>query len=249
MAQKNQKTAYRETPFRARLRQEIEAGIAASDDPLNAGLPALAARTTMMRSPWYTRTCPECKDKFREDDRVRLCPNCQQSYHDDDLHSLHCWQTHFADGQVCKKSRYDRIAEVHRPGCDYRWSGKFPDEAGRTHQGTPLSRRLEQVTSQFLYGLEKIWRPFGEQTVREVKQGEIIVGHKCPWCRFPVRAGDRVVKCPCGQCDTYFHDDVFRHLTCWNDWNGTRGHNYCPTTGAEVMKPLPPTNGGGNNGS
>jgi hypothetical protein len=45
-----------------------------------------------------------------------------------------------------------------------------------------------------------------------------------------------VVRCPCGQCDTYFHDDVFRHLTCWDEWNGSRGHDYCPTTGAKIEK-------------
>jgi hypothetical protein len=24
--------------------------------------------------------------------------------------------------------------------------------------------------------------------------------------------------------------DIYRHLTCWNEWNGARGHDYCPTT-------------------
>ncbi|HEY4389505.1 MAG TPA: hypothetical protein VGN34_34120, partial [Ktedonobacteraceae bacterium] len=64
--------------------------------------------------------------------------------------------------------------------------------------------------------------------------------HKCPWCRFRVRVGDWVVACPCqSNCGTYFHQDVFRHLTCWNEWNGVTGHNFCPTTGAsypEVAK-------------
>src|SRR5262245_62056160 len=56
-----------ENLLKARLRQEIEGGIAASRDPVNASLPELAARLTTIYSPWYTRTCPECKDKFRED--------------------------------------------------------------------------------------------------------------------------------------------------------------------------------------
>ncbi len=219
------------TPLKARLRQEIKAGIAASRDPENAGLPDLAARTTTIYSPWYTRTCPECKLKFREDDRVRLCPVCEQAYHDDHQYKLYCWQTHFANGAVCKKGGYDPIAEVNKPGCNYQWLGTFPDETGREIQ---QSRRVVQVTAQFLYGLEKIWTPFGEEAVREVKQDDPIVGHKCPWCRFYIRPGDRVVKCPCGQCNTYFHDDIFRHLTCWNDWNGSKGHNYCPTTGVRI---------------
>ena len=225
-----------ENLLKARLRQEIDGGIAASRDPVNASLPELAARLTTIYSPWYTRTCPECKDKFREDDRVRLCPMCEQAYHDDAQYSLQCWRTHFAAGHVCKRGGYDPIAEVPRPRCNYRWSGKFPDEAGRTSQKAQGSRRVERVTSQFLGGLATVWQPFGERTVREVKPGESIIGHKCPWCRFHIRAGDRVVKCPCGKCETYFHDDIFRHLTCWNDWNGTQGNNYCPTSGAEIAR-------------
>lgn len=84
-----------ETPLKARLRQEMEARIVASRDPENAGLPGLVSRTTTIYSPWYTRTCPECRHKFRENDRVRLCLACGQAYHDDDQYNLYCRQTHF----------------------------------------------------------------------------------------------------------------------------------------------------------
>ena len=90
------------------------------------------------------------------------------------------------------------------------------------------------ITTQFFQGVETICKPFGDATVHEVQVGAAIIGRRCPWCRYQVRAGDRVVKCPCGTCDAYFHDDVFRHLTCWNDWNGRRGQRYCPTTGASI---------------
>jgi hypothetical protein len=242
--------ARRETLLKARLYEEIKAGIAASRDPTNAGLPDPTTRkTTTIYSHWYTRTCPECKHKFREGDRVRLCPQCEQAYHDDDQYHLYCWQKHFANDSVCRKERYDPIAEVKRKGCDYRWSGTFPDESEDVGEEALPARRVAEVTGQFLHGLENVWSPFGEEAVFEVEAGSPIVGHNCPWCRFQIRAGDRVVKCPCGKCDTYFHDDIFRHLTCWDDWNGSRGNDYCPTTGARIERPRQPIGAGGDNGS
>lgn len=216
------------------LRTEIDAGIAASKDPENTGLADLADRITTMYSPWYTRTCPQCKLRFREEDRVRLCPQCGQAYHEDAQYQLHCWQTHFANGEVCKKGGCDAFTERDQPGCDYQWNGTFPEDNRNTAQQHRQSQRIIQVSSQFLHGLQAIWTPFGEEAIYEVKSGDRIIGYRCPWCRFLIRAGDHVVKCPCGNCETYFHDDIFRHLTCWNDWNGTRGHDYCPTTGARI---------------
>lgn len=234
--QAKSKDRRRETPLKACLRREIDAGLAASRDPNNAGLPDLMPRTTTMYSPWYTRTCPECKHKFREGDRVRLCPVCEQAYHDDNQYNLHCWQRHFANGQICTETRLDPITDVHRPGCTYRWSGELPEEAHHKDAAHHPSRRIGPMTTQFLRGLENVWTPFGEEAVFEVPEGAVIVGHKCPWCRFQVRAGDRVVKCPCGKCNTYFHDDIFRHLTCWDEWNGSRGHDYCPTSGEKIKR-------------
>src|SRR4030095_3992419 len=71
-----------------RCKVEIDLGIASSRDPENAFLPDLYARTPTIYSPWYTRACPVCQDKFRAGDRVRLCPGangkrCGRAYHDD----------------------------------------------------------------------------------------------------------------------------------------------------------------------
>ncbi|MCP4405247.1 MAG: hypothetical protein GY801_49100 [bacterium] len=225
-----------ETPLGAGIRQELLLGMDISRDPDNAGLPDLFARITTMYSPWFNRTCPECKLKFREDDRVRLCPACGQAYHDDVQYELHCWMKHFRDENVCKEARYDQISENYQQGCGYQWLGTFPDQQNQAGQNESKSRRIALVTTQFLRGLEKIWTPFGEEYVYEVSPGDPIIGHRCPWCRFGIRAGDRVVKCPCGNCQTYFHDDIFRHLTCWNDWNGAAGHDHCPTTGARISR-------------
>lgn len=241
----NKKNSQKETSLKAYLRQEIDKGLAASRDPKNAGLPDLAPRTTTMYSSWYTRTCPVCKHKFREGDRVRLCPLCQQAYHDDDQYNLHCWQKQFSKGKICREGRFDPITDKEIKECPFPRKGKFSAvETAQDSKSPAPTRRIAQITEQFLHGLENVWTPFGEESVIEVPEGSSIVGHKCPWCRFQVRAGDRVVKCPCGKCNTYFHDDIYRHLTCWNEWNGSRGHDYCPTTGEKIKrKPLPAQTG------
>jgi hypothetical protein len=229
---------HRETLLKSRLRDEIEAGLAASEDPKNAGLPDLYLRQTTMYSLWYTRTCPECKHKFREGDMVRICPRCGRVYHDDDQHQLHCWQEHFAAGGACQEVGIDPITDQPRVTCDYTWPGDFPDEsqAGRETAPPTSTQRIPYVTEQFMNGLETFWTPYGEENVLEVPRGSQIVGHECPWCRFQIRAGDRVVKCPCGKCNTYFHNDIFRHLTCWNEWHGSEGNDYCPTTSAKIER-------------
>jgi len=62
---------------------------------------------------------------------------------------------------------------------------------------------------------------------------------KCPECGYKFREGDRVVACPCG-CGAYFHDDIHRHLTCWNDWNGPKGRDYCTISGKRIDRPAEP---------
>lgn len=231
-----------ETSLKALLRLEFKEGMAASRDPSNAGKPdPITRKETTIYSPWYTRTCPECKQKFREGDMVRLCPQCGRAYHDDDQYQLYCWQTHFATYGVCQPARDDPFSRARTEGCPYQGPPTFPDEAGRGGQSSRAARRLPQVTGQFLRGLEAVWTPFGAEAVFEVEAGSSLVGHKCPWCRFQIRAGDRVVKCPCGQCNTYFHDDIFRHLACWDEWNGSQGNDYCPTSGARIERDARPS--------
>lgn len=236
-----------ESVLKARLRDEIDAGIAAARDPQNAGLPDLFARVTTIYSPWCMGFCPQCRHVFREGDRVRLCPLCGQAYHDDDQYGLHCWQAHFKDGHPCREVGQNRFLNIHDPGCSYTWPGSFPDRA-RSATVEQHHARIGGVTTLFLRGLEGIWKPFGQAQVIEVEPGSPLVGRQCPWCRFDIRAGDHVVKCPCGHCNTYIHEDIFRHLTCWSEWNGSQGRNYCPTSGARIERDAPAGEEGGNAG-
>jgi uncharacterized C2H2 Zn-finger protein len=215
------------------LRNEIDSGIAMAADPTNANLPDLAIRITSVNSPWYSQTCLICKHKFREGDQVRLCPQCGKAYHDDDQYDLHCWQKKFTDGEICTRGGVDRFGRgVAR--CDFLWFGSLPEKPLIDNPDSQIAKTHVTpsvlLVTQFLHGLEQIWRPFGEQPVVKVEPGSPIVGNSCPWCRFRIRSGDWVVACPC-RCGTYFHQDVFRHLTCWNEWNGVEGNNYCPVTG------------------
>ncbi len=78
-----------ETTLKCLIRGELDQGKAESLDPDNAGLKDLALRRTTIYSPWYTRLCPGCKHKFREEDKVRLCPQCGHAWHDDSQYSLY----------------------------------------------------------------------------------------------------------------------------------------------------------------
>lgn len=222
-----------------RIRDELSAGVEMAADPTNANLPALSLLTTTINSPWYARTCGVCQDKFRETDQVRVCPRCGEAYHDDHQYDLHCWQTHFAGGKVCTEGGEDRFSGESRqiPRCDYSWNGQLPKESSRDSSGQTTrveTAPSEALVAQFVGGVETIWRPYGGRKSFKVRRGSPLVGRKCPWCRFRVRVGDWVVECPCGsQCGTVFHQDVFRHLTCWNEWQGAeQGRKYCPTTSA-----------------
>ncbi len=223
--------------MRDELRAALDAGLSLANDPRNADRPRLGRRVTTTYSPWYTRTCGVCQLKFREGDRVRLCPECDEPYHDDDTHDLHCWQRHFSGGGPCRESGKDRFSEREIPPCTFVWDGRFPDDAGapedEARQDAPVRHGPSAaLVESFVDGLERYWRPFGELKAAKVEPGSDLVGRSCPWCRFRVRAGDWVVACPCKcDCGTYFHQDVFRHMTCWNEWNGVEGNAYCPTTG------------------
>jgi hypothetical protein len=170
---------------------------------------------------------------------VRLCPGvegkpCGQAYHDDGHYDLRCWPEHFKGGQVCKKGGFDRFAGRDVAGCSFTWSGTPADHDGATGQADSASQRNDVLIRHFESGLMSVWRAFGERDVLLAKPGDSFIGHNCPWCRFQIRVGDHVVKCPCGKCETYFHDDIYRHLECWNQWNGSQGLFFCPTTGARI---------------
>lgn len=233
----NDKQSYPKPALKQQISAEVELGIALSADPVNANLPDLAIRVTTLNSPWFARICQVCKDRFREGDRVRLCPNCEDAFHDDSQYDLHCWHKKFAGGAICKEGGPDNFNEGggSLPRCEFSYSSL-------SHIETPIpafdktsshNSPAALLVTQFVGGIETTWRPFGEQRSIKVVRGSPAVGHNCPWCRFRVRIGDWVVTCPCqSNCGTYFHQDVFRHLTCWNGWNGVEGNNFCPNTGA-----------------
>ena len=225
------KPAVRESTLTQVMRREIEQGLRLAADPRNADLVPLAIRVTTIYSPWFSALCKVCKHKFREGDRVRLCPRCDTPYHDDDEYHLRCWQNHFQGGHACTEGGEDRFSERPIPACGYRWDGHLPDEpnSGSSQTGRHGSP-LPALVEPFVAGLETICRPFGGLRPVQVAPGSALVGRRCPWCRFDIRAGDWVVPCPCG-CGTIFHQDVFRHFTCWNEWSGVQGKDYCPTTG------------------
>lgn len=219
---------------KASIRTEILLGQDMAADPENAQLPDLVIRTTTVYSPWYACSCRVCKDKFREGDRVRLCPVCGEPFHDDSQYTLHCWHKNFTGERICTEESQVRFGDTERviARCGYKWNGIVPDEIN--NGGTPQNAISSVLlVTEFVRGIEQVWRPFGKQKSIKVETGSPLIGRNCPWCRFKVRVGDWVVECPCNSgCGTYFHQDVFRHLTCWNEWNGVEGHNYCPNTGA-----------------
>lgn len=215
------------------LRSEAEAGAAQARDPANANVPDLGLRITTLHSAWFTRRCRVCLDKFREGDQVRLCPKCHDAFHDDDQYHLRCWSHRFSPGNRCGGGPHGaapcdftlptRSSIEPHPGSDR------PASPGTDASTPDLGPLKAAMAPAFLSGLETVWRPFGSLTSLRVEVGSRLVGRACPWCRFRVRAGDWVVACPCA-CGGYFHQDVFRHLTCWNSWNGAAGHDYCPWT-------------------
>jgi hypothetical protein len=219
-------------------RNEFDRGIASSRDPTNAFLPDLDARTTTIYSTWFATTCPVCHHKFRVGDRVRLCPGadgraCGKAYHDDSQYGLHCWQERFGNGSVCTPPHKDRMTGRAVVGCAFVWDGTLPNES---HVTDVARSRNVVVSRQFENGLKSVWGAFGGYQVRAATEEDAFVGHNCPWCRFKIRVGDHVVKCPCGECNTYFHNDIYRHLECWNEWNGTKGLFFCPTTGSRIPR-------------
>ncbi len=225
----------RSTRLKTLMISEFHAGLDLARDPQNADLPPLAVRVTTIYSPWFTRACPVCRFKFREGDRVRLCPQCEQAYHDDDPSHLHCWRIHFKDGGPCRAAARDHRFSCSGKidGCDFRWR---PDGAAADSLAVPNRPAAERMARMFREGLESVWKPFGKAAVIHVRENHPAVGLDCPWCRFKIRPGDRVVACPCGECGGFFHDDIHRRLACWDNWNGARGRGYCPFSGKKIQR-------------
>lgn len=92
------------------------------------------------------------------------------------------------------------------------------------------------IRDAFLQGLHTHWNPDDHVQCLTVEPRSPLIGKRCPICRHTVRPGDRVVRCPCGRaCGGVFHQDISRHLTCWDTWNRSTRRHYCAFTGAPLL--------------
>lgn len=204
------------------LRNEMQLGIKKAKDRKNNVLPDLALLKTTDESKWWGDSCPVCNDTFREHDLVRTCPKCKQAYHDDASFDLRCWNKHFTSGSnTCINCGV------------FKWDGSLPEKEF-FHQGTISAFPVMEV--QFFAGLGSTWKTFGDAKIHIVTAGDFRIGKTCLHCRQKIRLGDRLVKCPCSsKCLVHFHHDVLKNRTCWNEYHGKDGKNYCP----ESSKPYP----------
>ena len=99
----------------------------------------------------------------------------------------------------------------------------------------PNSPESTATREAFLRGLQAYWQPTGGVSTILVTASSPLVGRKCPICRHTVRLGDAVVLCPCGHdCGGVFHQDLLRHLSCWDGWNRVKIPTHCAFTGAAL---------------
>ena len=207
--------------YKSSLERKIEAqfkkGFRVARDPHNSLLPDNALKQTTIYSDWYTKECTECKLVFREEDQVRVCPKCGDAYHEDLRYNLACWSDNVEDG-MCPCGDFELLDEP------------LPQKPEEEEQGQ--SGVFAGVHEQFYEGLRSSWKDFGEESIRVqiAQDGDPVIGKRCPMCRFKIRPGDRYIQSPCG-CLTFFHNDLFRHLSCWNNWNGKDGKGHCPVSG------------------
>jgi hypothetical protein len=193
------------------LEQAIKRGFKLARDPQNALIrDPHTPRTTTIYSEWYRDVCPICHHTFREDDLVLPHP----------------------DPPASRSSRRRRITMVHE---DHRsalccWSALHGHIADQVI--TPETHT--QMRAAFLDGLHTHWHPDENLQTVVVAAGSRFVRLDCPICRHTVRAGDTVVLCPCGRCGGVFHQDITRHLTCWDTWSLSGHRTYCAFTGVAV---------------
>ncbi|KPA11749.1 hypothetical protein MHK_008052 [Candidatus Magnetomorum sp. HK-1] len=217
------------------LKYEFNEGLLAAQDPENAYLPPLSCLKTTRYSAWFTRKCPECGLDFREGDMVKLCPKCKQAYHNDDYYHLNCWDRHFSNGKPCRESSYDRFNDKNDPGCSYKFGGTV-DESDNDSKSTDFDTiHIPEINKQFMNGLAVHWKSFDNLLEQKVSPHDPKIGEICQWCGSSIRPGDRLVKCPCGKCETYFHNDMYRQLSCWNEWNKSKKRDYCIQSGRKIV--------------
>lgn len=205
------------TDERLALRNALERGMDIARDPANAHCTHPDdTRITTIFSPWLLYTCRVCHHTIRQGDLVRPDPRVPapnpfspRMLHEDPANGLCCWSR-------------DRGLLI-------------PDKP-------TITACPHEVRDAFLRGLQQHWQPADvEKTVLvqpDDAEAWAYVGRKCPICNHTVRPGDRVVPCPCGNgCGGVFHQDVIRHLTCWDTWNRGTRRTHCVFTEAPYQQP------------
>ena len=214
------------------LKKEFDEGLLAAKDPENAYLPKDANRKTTKYSDWFPLTCPECKHEFRLGDIVRLCPFCGQAYHNDDKHHLYCWTNHFSNKKPCREPFDDKFNKKYDEGCDFYVKDNLSDCNNYSNNYNEL--HIPEIEKQFKNGLAVHWKSFDNLKEHKVEYGDPAIGLECQWCKFTIRPGDVVVKCPCNNCSSYFHNDQEKHYKCWNEWNTPVRRDYCIKTSSKI---------------
>jgi hypothetical protein len=188
------------------LKQAMLDGIEIARDPLNARITVPEeSRITTMYSFWYVQVCRVCLHTFREGDLVRPDPRYPRTL-DQPGKMLH------------EDPRYGLF-------CWSRATSHAPEKV-------PVPARCSQEISEaFLRGLHKHWHAAGSTPTELVTSDSPLVGRICPVCRHTVCPGDQVMQCPCAfDCGMVFHQDIARHMTCWDTWYRVGRRNYCALT-------------------
>ncbi len=203
-----------------KIKKEIDKGKEIANDPINALLPDHAIRVTTITSDWFTQECEHCNLNFREEDHVHVCPKCEDAYHEDKRYNLNCWTNSQEKEGLCPCGEFSLTTD-----------SKEEDKNIASDQASSTVN-LESIYEHFTNGMKNKWQSFGgeEIEVLTAQSGSKAIGKSCPMCRFKIREGDRYVESPCG-CKAYFHNDIFRHLTCWNNWKGRGKKAHCPISG------------------
>ncbi len=194
------------------LQVMFEHGIRMARDPRNGNIQdGQKSRVTTIYSHWLLQTCRVCHHSFRKDDYVRPEPTQLQANWQRMLHE----DPHTSLLCWSKAQGFTQIPST----------------------SVSLDATLQVA---FLRGLRVSWNPTTDVVTELVQARSRLILRRCPICRHTVRPGDEVVRCPCGRnCGGVFHQDLTRHLTCWDTWNRGSHHRYCAFTGAPFVDEQP----------
>jgi hypothetical protein len=152
---------------------------------------------------------------------LQTCRMCRHSFREEDQVLP---DPHLADAMLHEDPQAGLF-------CWSKWRGLTPTKPS----APPLDAAVRE---DFMRGVRQHWKPAGNLAVELVQRGMGLVGRRCPICRHTVRLGDHVVRCPCGRgCNGVFHQDLTRHLTCWDTWNRGSERAFCAFTQALYARP------------